>query len=152
MAAQEEKSPPFPRRPTPWRSPCMRWAIRPLVWPMNTSITSCAHDHGHDNHSGSEPSQPNITTNKNPATTKWRNLIRAGTTVPTTQNANCAGCDPQPSPVPAGTVGLFEGADYYHCRVYRPEFNSRMRNLNQPFCGVCQQVITKKLTPFLPPS
>ncbi|MFN2499690.1 MAG: M64 family metallopeptidase [Pyrinomonadaceae bacterium] len=112
----------------------------------------CAHDNGHDNHSGSEPSQPNITTNKNPATTKWRSLIQPGTPVPTTQNANCAGCDPQPSPVPAGTLGLFEGADYYHCRVYRPEFNCRMRNLNQPFCGVCQQVITKKLTPFLPPS
>jgi len=113
-------------------------------------FAGCASDHGHDNHSGSEPSQPNITTNKNRATTKWRNLIQATTPVPTTQNANCAGCDPQPSPVPAGTIGLFEGADYYHCRVYRPEFNCRMRNLNQPFCGVCQQVIEKKLAPFLP--
>ena len=110
----------------------------------------CAADSGHNNHSGSEPSQPNITTNKNRATTKWRSLILASTAVPTTINANCAGCDPQPTPVPAGTVGLFEGADYYHCRVYRPEFNCRMRNLNQPFCRVCQQVIVKKLTPFLP--
>ncbi|HKP45959.1 MAG TPA: M64 family metallopeptidase, partial [Pyrinomonadaceae bacterium] len=59
-------------------------------------------------------------------------------------------CDPQPSPVAAGTVGLFEGADYYHCGVWRPEFNCRMRNLSQPFCGVCQQAIVKKLTPFLP--
>jgi hypothetical protein len=105
---------------------------------------------GHKNHSGSEPSQPNITTNKNRATTKWRSLIQASTPVPTTVNGNCDGCDPQPTPVPAGTIGLFEGADYYHCRVYRPEFNCRMRNLNQPFCGVCQQVIVKKLTPFLP--
>ncbi len=110
----------------------------------------CVADNGQDNHSGSEPSQPNITTNKNRATTKWRNLIQAATPVPTTQNANCAGCDPQPTPVPAGTIGLFEGADYYHCRVYRPEFNCRMRNLNQPFCGVCQAVIEKKLQPFLP--
>lgn len=110
----------------------------------------CATDSGHNKHSGSEPSQPNITTNKNRATTKWRSLIQASTAVPTTTNANCAACDPQPTPVAAGTVGLFEGADYYHCRVYRPEFNCRMRSLNNPFCAVCRQVIVKKLTPFLP--
>jgi len=45
---------------------------------------------------------------------------------------------------------LFEGADYFHCGVYRPEFDCRMRNINRPFCAVCQQVIVKKLTPFLP--
>jgi hypothetical protein len=110
----------------------------------------CASDSGHDNHSGGEPSQPNITTNKNRATTKWRNLILPSTAVPTTKNADCAKCDPQPTPVPAGTVGLFEGADYYHCRVYRPEFDCRMRNLNATFCAVCQQVIERKLKPFLP--
>lgn len=105
---------------------------------------------GHNKHSGSEPSQPNITTNKNRTTTKWRGLIQANTAVPTTVNGNCAGCDPQPTPVSAGTIGLFEGGDYYHCNVYRPEFNCRMRNLNNPFCGVCQSVIVNKLTPFLP--
>ncbi len=115
-------------------------------------FVGCAADQGHDNHGNSEPSQPNITTKNNRASVKWRSLIQPATAVPTTQNANCAGCDPQPSPVPAGTVGLFEGADYFHCRVYRPEFNCRMRNLNQPFCAVCQQVIEKKLAPFLPPS
>jgi hypothetical protein len=105
---------------------------------------------GHNNHSGSEPSQPNITTKKNRATTKWAGMIAAATPVPTTQNADCGNCDPQPSPVPAGTIGLFEGADYYHCRVYRPEFNCKMRNLGSPFCGVCQQVIVTALTPFMP--
>lgn len=109
----------------------------------------CTRESGHKDHSKSEPSQPNITTNKNRATTKWRSLIQASTAVPTTTNVNCAVCDPQLTPVPTGTVGLFEGADYYHCKVYRPEFDCRMRNLNSPFCGVCQQVIVKKLTPFL---
>jgi len=112
--------------------------------------SGCATDHGHDKHKKSEPSQPNITTNKDRTKVKWRDLIQAATPVPTTSNANCANCDPQPSPVPVGTVGLFEGADYFHCGVYRPEFDCRMRNLNKPFCGVCQQVIVKKLTPFLP--
>jgi len=113
-------------------------------------FSGCATDHGHDKHSKTEPSQPNITTNKDRAKVKWRDLIQAATPVPTTSNANCANCDPQPSPVPAGTIGLFEGGDYFHCGVYRPEFDCRMRNLNKPFCGVCQQVIVKKLTPFLP--
>jgi acylphosphatase len=112
----------------------------------------CGSGEGHEHHSGSEPSQPNVTTNANIATTKWRNLIKAATAVPTTKNANCGVCDPQPSPVPSGTVGLFEGADYYHCGCYRPEFNCRMRSLNSPFCAVCQQVIVQKLTPFLPAS
>lgn len=107
---------------------------------------------GHRNHSTSEPSQPNITTNKNRATTKWRGLINAPTAVPTTINANCNFCDPQLSPVPPGTVGLFEGADYYHCRVYRPEFDCRMRNFSSPFCAVCQQAITNRLAPFRPPA
>ena len=111
--------------------------------------SGCA-ESGQNKHSGSEPSQPNITTNKNRARTKWRDLIQPSTPVPTTKNANCANCDPQPSPVAVGTIGLFEGADYYHCGVYRPEFDCKMRNLDQPFCGVCQRVIVKKLTPFLP--
>jgi IgA peptidase M64 len=113
-------------------------------------FSGCATDHGHDKHSKTEPSQPNITTTKDRAKVKWRDLIQSATPVPTTSNANCANCDPQPSPVPVGTIGLFEGADYFHCGVYRPEFDCRMRNLNKPFCGVCQQVIVKKLTPFLP--
>ncbi|HEX6650347.1 MAG TPA: M64 family metallopeptidase [Pyrinomonadaceae bacterium] len=111
--------------------------------------TNCA-ESGHNKHSGSEPSQPNITTNKNRANTKWSSLIQASTPVPTTSNLNCKNCDPQASPVGVGTIGLFEGADYYHCNVYRPEYDCRMRNINQPFCGVCQQAIVKKLTPFLP--
>jgi hypothetical protein len=31
------------------------------------------------------------------------------TPVPTTSDANCKNCDPQPSPVPVGTIGLFVG-------------------------------------------
>ena len=111
--------------------------------------SNCA-ESGHDKHNGSEPSQPNITTNTNRARTKWGSLIQASTPVPTTKNADCGDCDRQQSPVAVGTIGLFEGADHFHCNVYRPEFDCRMRNLNQPFCGVCQQVIIKKLTPFLP--
>ena len=61
--------------------------------------------------------------------------------MPTTTNANCAICDPQPNPVAAATVGAFEGADTWHCGAFRPQFNCYMRALGQPFCAVCQRRI-----------
>lgn len=110
----------------------------------------CGIDVGHDHHPGTEPIQPNVTVNPNRGTIKWRSLILPATPVPTTNNADCSQCDPQPSPFAAGTVGALEGADYYHCGCYRPEFNCRMRALGNPFCAVCQKVIVDHLTPFLP--
>jgi N-acetylneuraminic acid mutarotase len=56
-------------------------------------------------------------------------------------NPDCATVDSRPSTVPAGTVGCFEGAHYYHCRAFRPEHNCKMRELSVPFCQVCRQVI-----------
>jgi hypothetical protein len=73
----------------------------------------CGIDVGHDHHSGTEPSQPNVTVNPNRATIKWGTLILPATPV--------------------------------------PEFNCRMRALNNSYCAVCQRVIEQKLTPFLPP-
>jgi hypothetical protein len=104
----------------------------------------------HDHHPPGEPAQPNVTLDANRATNKWRALVLGTTAMPTTANANCAQCDPQPSPVPAGTIGTFEGAHYYHCGAYRPSFHCRMRALNFPFCGVCQDVIRRTLAPFVP--
>jgi hypothetical protein len=45
-------------------------------------------------------------------------------------------------------VGAFEGARYFHCGIYRPEFNCKMRVLSLPFCAVCQRRIRQTLTPF----
>lgn len=108
----------------------------------------CGIDTDRDNYTGGEPSEPNVTIDTNRTTIKWRNLILATTPIPTTSNANCTQCDPQPSPVPVGTVGVFEGARYYHCGIYRPEFNCMMRNLS-PFCAVCHQSIRRTLSPYL---
>ena len=107
---------------------------------------------GHDNYTGAEPAQPNVTTVTDRLTIKWSGLIAAATLLPTTANADCSQCDPQASPVPAGTVGAFEGAFYFHCGCYRPEFDCRMRTLGIPFCAVCSSVITTKLRPFMPPA
>jgi hypothetical protein len=111
----------------------------------------CGTDTANNNHPASEPTQPNVTIDSNRATIKWKSLIDAATPMPTTNNANCEVCDPQPSPVPAGAVGAFEGAHYYHCDAFRPEFNCRMRALNNPFCAVCQEIIRGTIAPFLPP-
>jgi hypothetical protein len=110
----------------------------------------CGVDTNRNLHPAIEPTEPNVTVNNNRNTIKWRNLIAATTTVPTMQNPNCANCDNRPSSVPAGTVGAFEGAHYYHCGAYRPEYDCKMRALGQPFCAVCSGVIRQVLAPFLP--
>ena len=66
-------------------------------------------------------------------------------------NPDCATVDANPSPVPLGTTGLFEGAHYYHCDAYRPEYDCRMRTLGVPFCRVCRQVIASRIAaPVVP--
>ncbi|KUJ69079.1 hypothetical protein ACZ90_14660 [Streptomyces albus subsp. albus] len=110
-------------------------------------LAGCAADTGHDRYTGAEPAEPNVTTVANPLTIKWASLVPAGTAMPTTVNADCRVCDPQPSPVAAGAVGAFEGARYFHCGLYRPAFDCMMRNL-EPFCAVCRTVIRRTLEPF----
>jgi IgA Peptidase M64 len=95
-----------------------------------------------------EPGEPNVTGETNRNAIKWRDLILPATAVPTTSNPNCTTCDPQSSPVSSGTVGLFEGAGYYHCGLFRPEFNCMMRVTGVPFCAVCTRRIRQKLAPY----
>jgi len=100
----------------------------------------------HDRYIGTEPPEPNVTTD--PRGAKWQHLLTAA--VPTTRNANCGRCDDQSSPVAANAVGTFEGARYFKCGLFRPAFNCRMNQLGQPFCGVCRDVIRRVLAPHLP--
>lgn len=66
-------------------------------------------------------------------------------------NPACNQPDSRPSPVPADTVGLFEGAHYYHCGAFRPQYDCKMRNLGVPFCRVCSQVISDRIGVPPPP-
>jgi hypothetical protein len=106
---------------------------------------------GHDHHPAFEPAEPNVTTNTDRATLKWRELVASTTALPTMSNPDCTQVDPRPSTVPAGTVGLFEGARYYHCGAYRPEYACKMQALGIPFCGVCSDVIFDRISPLIPP-
>ena len=89
---------------------------------------------------------PNLTSKTDLQEIKWADLIAPETPVPTSRN-NC----PQTGsgfshPVPAGTVGLFEGGLYKSCNVFRAERSCLMRNFSQPrFCAVCERAIREKL-------
>ncbi|MFE6049259.1 M64 family metallopeptidase [Kitasatospora sp. NPDC056446] len=110
----------------------------------------CGADVGHDHHPAGEPAQPNVTLDAGRATNKWRDLVAPTTAMPTTSNADCTKCDPQANPVPAATVGAFEGAHYYHCGAYRAQFECRMRALGNPYCAVCTRRIRQTIEPYLP--
>ncbi|WP_372699743.1 M64 family metallopeptidase [Arthrobacter sp. JSM 101049] len=103
---------------------------------------------GHDHHPAGEPGEPNVTVNSNRATLKWGWAVHAATALPTMSNPNCSAIDGRASTVPAGTVGAFEGAHYYHCGAFRPEYDCKMRNLGVPFCRVCRQVIWNRIGPL----
>ncbi|MER5278360.1 M64 family metallopeptidase [Streptomyces sp. NPDC002809] len=96
---------------------------------------------GHDHHPAGEPAEPNVTLNTDRATLEWGWAVAPTTALPTMSNPDCASVDLRPSVAPAGTVGCFEGAHYYHCRSFRPEHNCKMRELSNPFCQICRQVI-----------
>ena len=106
---------------------------------------------GHDVYAGAEPIEPNVTRNTNRTTIKWKAVLTsAADALPTTANANCSQCDPQPDPRQPDYVGAYEGARYMHCGCYRPSYNCRMRVLGEPFCGACQKAIRDALAPYLP--
>jgi hypothetical protein len=86
-----------------------------------------------------EPHEPNVTAQTDPARLKWIGAVKTSP-VPMLANADCGG-ENKGNTLPTDTVGLFEGAYYAYCGLYRPQFDCRMRSLDQPFCVVCQQVI-----------
>lgn len=101
-------------------------------------------------HPAGEPSEPNVTLNTDRATLKWSWAVAPSTPLPTTSNVNCAVEDPQPNPFPAATVvGCYEGAHYYHCGAYRPQYDCKMRTLNSPFCRICESTIMGRIAPQL---
>jgi hypothetical protein len=83
--------------------------------------------------------EPNVTDHSTRAGLKWGNLVAATTPVPT-----------PPGSVPAGTVGLFEGAKYYALGLYRAEETCMMQVLGAPFCAVCRAAIISALAPWAP--
>jgi hypothetical protein len=104
-----------------------------------------------DHHPAAEPAAANVTVETNPALVKWRDLFYPSIAIPTTVNADCTQCDPQGDPFPGQVrVGLYEGADYYHCDCYRPVYNCKFRVLAADFCPVCIRRMLQVLAPYAP--
>lgn len=100
-----------------------------------------------------EPSQPNVSTEPDPALVKWSALVTAGPDVPTRANPhNCTQSDIGINPLPTGTVGTFEGAKYSRCGIYRPVWSCMMQTTLSPFCPVCTQAILEVMAPFSQPA
>ena len=135
------------------RSPFTSLATRGLAWGTNTGIGPGARL-TRPAHAIIIPapnrSTPNVTIQTTNDLVKWCDLFYPGIAIPTTVNANCAQCDSQPDPYPGqARVGLYEGADYYHCGVYRPAFRCMMRDY-APYCPVCAARIAQVLQPYQP--
>lgn len=137
------------------------------------SWSTVAHELGHavanlaDEYCGegtwtaSEPRAVNITTNTDPSTLKWRDLVKAGAPIPTGLNdetdLRCAGyTEGTGKPADwddARDVGLFEGATLgqqrYNQGVYRPAISCRMRSNSDEFCGVCRRAMQTIIDPHL---
>ncbi|GAA4439505.1 hypothetical protein GCM10023091_21780 [Ravibacter arvi] len=102
-----------------------------------------------DNAPGGEPAEPNITAHRNLAGLKWAPLVGPLTPVPTMENPDCSTCDERANVRPTDTeIGLYEGAGYYHCGLFRPTYTCKMRNSSQPFCKVCAGAIQNRLRTF----
>lgn len=81
-----------------------------------------------------EPWEPNLTTLVE-FDKKWKDLLPAGTPVPT-----------PPTDQYKGKVGVFEGGGYIAKGMYRPSFDCRMRTNSYPeFCPVCRQAIERMI-------
>lgn len=103
-----------------------------------------------DTYTGTEPDDANITSVTNQDGLKWRDLLLAGTAVPTQPHGSaCSDSDLPDRVFPEDIVGTFEGAKYRRCGIYRPEYSCRMRESHREFCAVCRRAIIRTLLPKL---
>jgi len=109
----------------------------------------CGVDTDRDHAPFGEPAEPNITAATTQSTLKWRHLVNPLTPIPTMENPDCSQCDTRLNVLNDDTaIGLFEGAGFYHCGLYRPAYTCRMRTNSYNFCRVCVEAIHDILRPF----
>lgn len=83
-------------------------------------------------------SEPNVTFHTESGQIPWKEWITPGALLPTPENT-------------LEVVGLFEGARYLSDGIYRPRHTCRMRQLNKPFCEICQQAMVLNLYSLVSP-
>ncbi|SBS79211.1 hypothetical protein MHPYR_70132 [uncultured Mycobacterium sp.] len=106
-------------------------------------------DPAHESYTGNELGQVNLTKSTVWASVKWHDLLTVpDTALPTLSNPNCAQCDDRPNPLGPKDVGAYSGGGYFHCGIYRPTYNCKMKDLAAPFCPVCHKQISGTLSRF----
>ncbi|NLA23993.1 MAG: peptidase M64 [Bacteroidales bacterium] len=80
-----------------------------------------------------EPYQPNLTTLVD-FDSKWKNMMSKETPIPTPVEIKYK-----------NTVGVFEGGGYMAKGIFRPAINCKMKELEAPFCKVCENAIQKMI-------
>jgi hypothetical protein len=150
-----------------WFSMNAEW-IQVAIHELGHSVFDLADEYdtdGPSRHAGPEPMQPNVTLFANHAALgtgfaanpnkrsliRWHDLMDPATPSPASQpNTTCTQLSSPEKQlmkpgVNAQTVGLFEGAQYAPCAVFRPRFGCRMRDHAREFCPVCEWAIGTKL-------
>jgi hypothetical protein len=100
----------------------------------------------HRVYQGAEPVEPNVSKLLPVKKRVWKSKLTVAdpNVLTSAPNPNCNPVGSQTQPA-VNTVGAFEGARYFLCKIHRPSLNCRMRRERQQFCPVCQQVITEAM-------
>jgi len=92
-----------------------------------------------------EPSEPNVTMQIDRGLIKWNvgggpptGWVEFNTPIPTTDTA-------------LGLPGLYQGARYCTTGLYRPTYNSKMRNVNLPFEQINEEQLIKRIYNWVSP-
>ncbi len=85
-----------------------------------------------------EPPEVNVTRESARSAIKWSYWIDPGTPVPATDRRR-------------GVVSAYEGAKYCESGLYRPTFNSKMRELRMPFEQVNTEQLIRRIYNFVSP-
>lgn len=98
-----------------------------------------------------EPWELNVTALLCPDSLKWRELVSAGTPIPTPWDKKAyesGQADVIYNPDMQGVVGAYEGANYLSKGMFRPEVNCIMFSRTQRFCKVCTESLNKVLNQY----
>ena len=118
---------------------------RVFIHELGHSLSSLADEYVEDppkNYTGAEPGRVNVTVQTTRSSLKWNDLVMSATAIPT-KTCNQSQGDA------FDIVGLFEGANYDDCGVYRPSSKCTMRNHDDEFCSVCRRKLIQDMRRYM---
>jgi hypothetical protein len=85
-----------------------------------------------------EPSEPNVTRETGRGAIKWRDWVDGATPLPTGDST-------------PGVPGAYEGGNYCVHGIFRPTFDSKMRNLGRPFDPINEEAVVLRIYDYTSP-